>query len=217
MSFNGHRCTSEAVICPDRLFSRRRSRAGERRYGDAVRWDWLFGDLEAQLEADDRAGFEAELGDLVRAERAAISLRDRLLAHVGCDVALHLVGGGEQARGAVLDVGADWVLLRSAAGDVLVPAGSVAAVAGLSRSAVSDGGRPARALRLNAVLRGLAGDRSPVTVELDGGVTLSGTIDRVGADHVDLAVHPLDEPRRQESVAGIRTLVTAAIVRITVV
>jgi hypothetical protein len=216
MSFGGHRCTAGAVICPDRLFRRRRSRAGERRYGDAVRWDWLFGDLEAQFEADDRAGFEAELGDLVRAERAAISLRDRLRAHVGCDVVLHLVGG-EPAPGAVLDVGADWVLLRSAAGDVLVPAGSVVAVAGLSRSAVSDAGRPARALRLNAVLRGLAGDRSPVTVELDGGVTLGGTIDRVGADHVDLAVHALDEPRRQESVAGIRTLVTAAIVRITVV
>jgi hypothetical protein len=181
-----------------------------------VRWDRLFGDLEAQIDADDRAVFEAELGDLVRAERAAVRLVDRLRAHVGCDVVLHLVAG-EPARGALLEVGADWVLLRSGVHDVLVPGVAVASVSGLSRSAVNDEAKPGLSLRLTTVLRGLAGDRSTVAVELAGGSTLHGTIDRVGADHVDLAVHALDEPRRQTSVAGARTLVTAAILRITVV
>jgi hypothetical protein len=189
------------------------SRVG--RYRDAVRWDRLFGDLEAQMDADDRAAFEAEVGDLVRAERAAVRLVDRLRAHVGCDVVLHLVAG-EPARGAVLEVGADWVLLRSAATDVLVPSVAVTSVSGLSRSAVNDDAKPGRSLRLTTILRGLAGDRSPLAVELAGGSTLHGTIDRVGADHVDLAVHALDEPRRQTSVAGARTLLTAAILRITV-
>ena len=185
------------------------------RYGDAMRWDRLFGDLEAQMEAGDRAAFEAELSDLVRAERAAVRLVDRLRAHVGCDVVLHLVAG-DPARGALLEVGADWVLLRSSVNDVLVPSAAVAGVSGLSRSAVNDDARAGRLLRLTTVLRGLAGDRSRLAVELAGGVTLHGTIDRVGADHVDLAVHALDEPRRQASVAGARTLVTAAILRITV-
>lgn len=209
MSIDGHRCTAVVVVLSRSPHSR------ERRYGDGVRWDRLFGDLEAQMDADDRASFEAEVGDLVRAERAVVRLVDRLRAHVGCDVVLHLVAG-EPARGELLEVGSDWVLLRSGAKDVLVPGVAVASVSGLSRSAVTDDAKPGRSLRLTTVLRGLAGDRSPVAVELAGGSTLHGTIDRVGADHVDLAVHALDEPRRQASVAGARTLVTAAIVRITV-
>jgi hypothetical protein len=185
------------------------------RYRGDVRWEWLFSDLEALAEADDRAGFEADVGDLVRAERGAIHLRDRLRAHVGCELDLHLRRGGT-LTGALLEVGADWVLLRSGTRDVLLPVAAAVAVCGLSRSALGDEARPARPLRLSVVLRGLAGDRAPVVVELAGGLVLTGTIDRVGADHLDLAVHALDEPRRQASVAGVRTLPTAAIEQITV-
>jgi hypothetical protein len=186
-------------------------------YGDAVRWEWLFSDLEAQAEAEERASFEAEVGDLVRAERGALVLRDRLRAHVGLDVVLHLRRTGA-VSGAVLDVGADWVLVRVAvATDVLVPAHAVEGVSGLSRSAVCGGEeRPARGLRLSAVLRGLAGDRAPVAMDLESGATLTGTVDRVGGDHLDLAIHALDEPRRPESVTGVRTVATASVVRITV-
>jgi hypothetical protein len=53
-------------------------------------------------------------------------------------------------------------------------------------------------------------------MDLESGVTLTGTIDRVGGDHLDLAMHALDEPRRPESVTGIRTVVTSSVVRITV-
>ena len=180
-----------------------------------MRWEWLFADLEALAEAEERASLEADVGDLVRAERGAIGLRDRLRAHLGCDLGLHLCQG-RQLQGVLLDVGADWLLMRGPAADVLLRLGTVAAVSGLSRSAVNDEARPARALRLGAVLRGLAGDRAPVTVELAGGLTLTGTIDRVGADHVDLAMHALDEPRRQGTVTGVRTLATGASDRVTV-
>jgi hypothetical protein len=182
---------------------------------NAVRWEWLFSDLEAQAEAEERAGFEAEVVDLVRAERGALALRDRLHAHVGCDVALHLVSG-RAADGAVLEVGADWVLVRTPAGDVLVPVAAIEGVAGLSRSALGSDARPRRGLRLTGILRGLAGDRAPVTVDLTSRSVLTGTIDRVGSDHLDLAVHALDEPRRPESVTGVRTVATSAIVSITV-
>ena len=46
---------------------------------------------------------------------------------------------------------------------------------------------------------------------LDDGGVLTGTLDRVGADYVDLAEHPADLPRRAEAVQGVRAIVTGAI------
>jgi hypothetical protein len=40
---------------------------------------------------------------------------------------------------------------------------------------------------------------------------VSGTIDRVGADFVDLALHPAGEPRRQREVSAHRVLAIDAI------
>src|SRR3712207_719261 len=158
-----------------------------------MRWVRLFADLEAQLESEERADFEAELGDLVRAERSAVALRDRLRAQVGSTLTWHLRGQSMEAR--LLDVGSDWALLRDARGDSLLPLAALVGISGITRAAALDDGPVARSLRLTIVLRGLARDRSPVLVTLAGGGALAGTIDRVGADHVDVAVHPLDQPR----------------------
>jgi hypothetical protein len=170
--------------------------------------------LEAQLDADERAGFEAEVGDLVRAERGALTLADRLRAHVGCDLTWTVVTG-ETASGTVLDLGADWLLVRTDASDVVLPLSSVTAIGGLSRSAVGEQGL-GRALRLTYVLRGLARDRSAVVLTVSGGGTVTGTIDRVGADHVDVAVHQLDEPRRPAAVTAVRCVPIAAVVMVAV-
>jgi hypothetical protein len=59
---------------------------------------------------------------------------------------------------------------------------------------------------LTPVLRVLARDRTVTTIVLADGVVLTGTIDRVGTDYLDLAEHPLDEPRRASAIRGIRTL-----------
>ena len=40
---------------------------------------------------------------------------------------------------------------------------------------------------------------------------VSGTIDRAGADHLDLALHDIDEPRRSASVRGYRLVPFAAL------
>ena len=40
---------------------------------------------------------------------------------------------------------------------------------------------------------------------LPGG-TVAGTIDRVGKDHLDLAVHPVDDWRRASAVARVEVL-----------
>lgn len=179
-----------------------------------MRWEELFTDLEAQLEAGRRWADAGEVGDLVRAERATLTLVDRLRAHLGQTLAWYLEDG-EHAEGPVsarlADLGADWVLIGRSGGELLLPLAAVRGVGGLSRSAEPDRGEVARRLGLGVVLRGLARDRSAVAVRMAGSGTLTGTIDRVGADHLDLAVHPADEPRRGAAVRDLRCLRLAAI------
>jgi hypothetical protein len=179
-------------------------------YGLRMRWERLFADLEAQLEAEERAAAEGEVVDLTRAERAHLALRDRLRAHV--DVALRWsFTPGSVVEGTLVDVGADWVLVRVARAELLVPAEAVRFVEGLSRSAVEDGSQVARRWRFGLVLRGLARDRAVVEVRLRDGDAFIGTIDRVGADHLDLAIHPPDRPRREAAVITVRCIPLAAV------
>jgi hypothetical protein len=66
-------------------------------------------------------------------------------------------------------------------------------------------------LDLRRALRGLARDRRAVHVVLDDGATVTGTLDRVGADYVELAEHPLDAYRRSEAVQGVRAVVIGVV------
>lgn len=176
-----------------------------------MRWESLFEDLEAQIEADDRAARASEIVERTRAERATLTLLDRLLAHVGQQLAWQLVDG-DMLPGQLLDVGADWVMVESG-GECLVPLHAVAAVSGLSRMA-EPGQQPVRRLGLGVVLRGLSRDRSAVVVRIRGGRLVRGTLDRVGVDHVDLAVHAADEVRRAASVAAVQTVPFPAVISI---
>lgn len=178
-----------------------------------VRWESLFADLEAAAEAQERLAFEAELADQVRAERAAITLTDRVRAHLDRSLTCHLVDG-QRIEGRVVDAGADWLLLASATVGTdrwLIPVPALEWVAGLSRGTAAPG-LLARRLGLSVVLRALAADRAGVLVRLRSGGMLGGTIDRVGADHLDLAIHPDDEPRRAGSVVEVRCVPLATIV-----
>lgn len=195
----------------------------------AVRWDGLFADLEASVEAEDRAAFEAEVADLARAERAALALADRLHGSVGAALVLHLADG-DRVTGEVVGAGRDWVVLRTPGGPVLVPLAAVGSVAGLGRAAAPPAdpqGPPRLRLGLAAALRVLARDRAYVQVTVrdgagaagpggavPGGTVLGGTVDRVGADHLDLALHPADEPRRRGAVLGVRTVPFGAVVSV---
>ena len=171
-----------------------------------MRWKALFDDLEAQVEAAEAAELEGEVRDRTRREVGLLGLLDRLRAAQGSALALAVHGAGS-TQGRLLDVGPDWLLLQERAGqELLVPLSAVLSVGGLPRRAEAPGttGELARRLDLRWALRGLARDRAQVQLLLRDGTALAGTLDRVGADYVDLAEHPQGEARRSSAVQGVR-------------
>jgi hypothetical protein len=176
-----------------------------------VRWERLFDDLEAQLDAAAEAELAGEVAERTRHERAQLTLADRLVAWVGEPVTLDLLGGASVA-GRLDQAAQQWVVVVDGPLPALVPMTAVVAVGGLGRPAsAADRDTVLRRLSLPTALRAVARDRSPVRVELVDGRVLTGTVDAVGADHLDLAEHPVDEPRRPTSVRGVRALALAAV------
>jgi hypothetical protein len=189
-----------------------------------MRWDNLFDDLEGQLEQE----LSAEELDL-RAEEerlrlGRLSLRDRIVAVVeaqGRDDA-----GGIRlflTDGTALEVqpktfGRDWFSADLIGGSrqthAVIPVASISSVAftraqaaaslSATPSELSQTSLPAR-LTLSFVLRDLCRRRAAVDVTTLAGA-LHGTIDRVGRDHVDLAVHEAGEARRESVVRELRAI-----------
>ena len=162
---------------------------------EALRWQRLFGDLDGAFEAALRAELDAEVADRTRAEWIRIGLLDRLRAATGRQVTVSLDGAGSLAA-TVLQVGAGWALLDAGGIEVLINAVSIVSIAGLGAT----GAEPLlpnsieSRLGLGYVLRGLSRDRTRVVATLRDGSTLTGTIDRVGADAVDIAQLRTNEP-----------------------
>lgn len=149
-----------------------------------MRWDDLFADLEARLDAAHAAERADEVADRTRAERARVGLADRLRAHAGpVEV---LVRDGGTVRGEVRDAGPAWLLLADGPREHVVPTHAVAAVSGLTDQVAERAGAVLSCLGLGHVLRGIAQDRSVVRVRV-AGADLVGRVDAVGADHLDLA------------------------------
>lgn len=178
-----------------------------------MRWEALFADLEAQLEAAEATGLSAEVADRIRREVALLPFVDRLRAAVGRSLVVRAAGGAV-LTGRLDVLGPDWLLLSEAGGRAaLVPTSRVLSVTGLGAATVDPGGEGQVGARLDLrfALRGLARDRAAVTVTFADGTTVVGTLDRVGADYVDLAEHPPGEPRRAAGVRAVRTIPLAAL------
>lgn len=188
-----------------------------------MRWDELFADLEGQLEhglgAEER---EAELEEeRLRVGRA--SLRDRIAAIATAPDALRirLVDGGAVDL-VPRTVGRDWVsgdlagtsaqaVLPLSAVDALLPTGEQLrrSLEPVALGAVTD------RIGLAFVLRDLARRRRTLQLTTRGGV-LAGTVDRVGKDHLDLAIHPADDWRRASAVARIEVVALSRILLVRV-
>lgn len=167
-----------------------------------MRWDDLFADLEAQADALDVAERAGEIAERARIEFAAIAMHDRLRAAVGGVLRLQLAGGLAVA-GTLTRMGADWLLIDEvAAGEAFVVLPAVRSISGLGRhsAAPGSGGAVLARLTLRTALRGVARDRSGVRVHLVDGGVLAATIDRVGADFIEVAQHPIGESRRRSEV-----------------
>jgi hypothetical protein len=178
-----------------------------------MRWDALFADLEAQAEALERAERAAEVDERARIEVGALGLLERLRPAVGTGVRLRCAGG-LTLSGMLSRAGPDWLLLDEDAGrEALVPLASVQGVSGLSRLSAAPDSMPIVESRLGLrhILRGVARDRSPVRICRVDGSVLDATIDRVGTDFLEAAVHPAGEARRRREVREVILIPYAAL------
>lgn len=175
-----------------------------------MRWERLFSDLETQWQAEERRELDVEVADRTRRARAEVGLFDRLCAHVGGSVTV-VLATGQRLDGRLHDVGTGWLLLEGTSGHPhLVPLGAVMAVTG--PGAATDPGATARRFGLGYALRGLSRDRTVVAVTDASGRTVTGTVDAVGSDVLDLAEHAADEVRREGNVRSRRLIPFTAIV-----
>jgi hypothetical protein len=184
-----------------------------------VRWDRFFDDLEDQLASEWEAERAALDTEAERLRLSRVTLRERLTqlcAEGGAAPAVAVdFADGSSMRATVTAVGADWVAVVPAegrSGAVLAPFASVSSIGmphpDLLRSARPAAARPGLSdkLTFGYVLRDLVRRRAGVVVHLVTGRALSGTIDRAGADHFDLAVHEPGAPRRADAVTGHRII-----------
>lgn len=176
-----------------------------------MRWERLFTDLDTQFEQLADAQLMAELPDRQRSAGAALTVVQRCAGAIGAELRVRL-RSGRLHSGELRGVGSNWVLLCPAGGgEVLIALAAVTAIEGLRAATGAPLGAVASRFDLRLALRGIARDRSPVVLGVSGaaegqsgaGTDLSGTIDRVGADFVELAQHAMWEPRRVDTVRSV--------------
>ncbi len=151
------------------------------------RWEQLFADLEAQLAAGREQDARWDVAELTRAERSRVRLVDRLRASVGSRVRV-VTGGGDAVDGLLVEAADEWLLVDLGVGRrAVVPTAAVRVVEGVGAHVAPPATRTASALGLGHVLRALARDRVVASVRTEA-ATLVGRLERVGADHVDVAL-----------------------------
>ena len=163
---------------------------------DSARFDDLLAGLAAEVAAADAAALDADIAEVERAARAESHVLDRLRAQR--QAALE-IAGGPQVSGLVALVGRDVVVLVAGDGDWAIPLWGIAAVVSPGDQAVAAGSVSER-LGLASIARSWARQRSVVRILRVGAGPLDGTIDAVGADHLELAEHDPGEPRHPGAV-----------------
>ncbi len=157
-----------------------------------MRWDALFADLEAEVEADAAAERRSEVAERVLVEFGRLRLIDRLAPLLGRPQSRVRIGlpASDPVVGAVLSLGSDWVLLSQPGTDAewLVPLAAVQWIEGLGPSAAEPGweGQVGARFSLRIALRRVVRARTSVTLTLVSGSTRHGRLARVAADHVVL-------------------------------
>ncbi|HEY2645008.1 MAG TPA: hypothetical protein VGI56_14735 [Galbitalea sp.] len=188
-----------------------------------MRWDDLFDDLESQLERELSAEEVDLLAEEERLRVARLSVRDRLLSLsvTGTDgetPELRLIlCDGTRLSVTPSTFGRDWfsgevvdesgkrpgcVVPLDAVDAVLLARVDIPRSIDSARRSETQESLSAR-LGLAFVLRDLCRRRAAIDLQLPN-ARLHGTIDRVGRDHLDLAVHERGRPRRDSEVSEYR-------------
>lgn len=185
-------------------------------------WENFFDDLEGQLAAEWEAERAALDTEAERLRLSKVALRARLATLIGRDRAgaapAFEVVDGTVLTAEVTGVGADWVALDGGRTGALVVPFSAVVMIGMPHEDVLRSARPADTqgelsarMGFGFVIRDLVRRRVSVAVHFVGGRTLTGTIDRAGADHLDIALHEPGTVRRASEVSGHRLVPFAAI------
>jgi hypothetical protein len=138
---------------------------------------------------------------------------DRLQPSVGTVLTIR-AAGNVSVSGLVGRVGPDWMLIEEGANrEAVVALPAILVISGLGRwSAAPEGNSQVqRRLGLRSALRAIARDRSAVRLHLIDGSTVEGTLDRVGADYVEVAAHAVGELRRRRDVRDVHVVPLAAL------
>jgi hypothetical protein len=144
-------------------------------------------DLEGRAAALYDAERAPELEDRSRAEYRQVTLASRVMASVGLDVTVELLGVGA-VSGRIVRVATGWCLLRGHGQDWVVRLDAVGALHGASGRAVPELAWPAVArLGIGSAFRRLADTAEPCSLHLVDGRRHDGVVRRVGADFVEVA------------------------------
>ena len=169
------------------------------------RWQRLFADLEDELDGLAAAERDVEVATRARIDTGRRTLAERVVATIGASVRIGLPDLTIDA--VVRDAGPDWLLLADPTR--LVALSGVRWIDGLAAPALApplpDG--VAGRFDLRMALRRMARQRDPVRITLCDSTSHAGTIERVGADHLELALRPSGERRR----VGVRCLPLVAV------
>ena len=123
--------------------------------------------------------------------------------------------GAGPVDGVLSDVGSQWLLVAETGGrEVLVPLAAVVSLAGLRAwsgvpGEAGAGVRPAGARAPRCA--GSPGTGCRFRCGSPTASVVSGTVDRVGADFVEVTEHGAGEPRRRGEVGAVRTIPFAAL------
>lgn len=189
-----------------------------------MRWDNLFADLELQLDRGLTAEAEDERADQERLRLAQLSLRERIMTlrasyDRGTEYAavLHL-NSGDSVAVRPITIGRDWLSGDMRDGEMnrqcIIP---LAAVTGISLlreqvgrsiaigvpTKVAPAADSSNKIGITLVLRDLCRRRASLEVVTSSNAVF-GTIDRVGSDHFDVALHEPGQPRRESMVSQYR-------------
>ena len=147
----------------------------------------LFDDLEAEAGSLHAADRDAEVADRSRAEYAQVTLASRLMASLGTEVTIDVLGIGP-LTGSVERLAEGWLLLSTGDHDWVVNAGLINAVTGASvRSVPEVAWSPLTRLGLGSALRRISETGERCLLHLRDGSRHEGTLRRVGADFCELA------------------------------